>query len=67
MTYTVVWELSAEAHLAHLWNSATDRADVTAAANAIDKCLADDPHAYGESGKAQHVFGSCPRSPFSTP
>jgi hypothetical protein len=44
MNYTVVWQRSAEQKLAHLWTQAADRRAVTAAANAIDTILAQDPY-----------------------
>jgi hypothetical protein len=49
MKYTVVWKPSAEAMLAHLWNTATDRHAVTRAANQIDLWLQRDPLSQGES------------------
>lgn len=49
MTYTVDWIPSAENDLAEIWNGATDQADVTAAADAIDADLARDPWRVGES------------------
>lgn len=47
--YTVLWTEKAERQLAEAWATATDRASVTAAANALDADLAIDPHAIGES------------------
>jgi plasmid stabilization system protein ParE len=49
MTYTVVWKPSAEALLAHLWNIASDRAAVAAAADALDAALRHNPQTLGES------------------
>jgi hypothetical protein len=49
MKYTVVWKPAAEQQLAQLWISAPDRAEVTAAANAIDAVLSQDPLAQGEA------------------
>jgi hypothetical protein len=49
MNFTVVWKPSAEAMLAHLWNTATDRGAVARAANQIDTLLARDPLSQGES------------------
>jgi hypothetical protein len=43
MKYTVVWQPRAEARLAELWIDATDRAEVTRAADQIDRRLAVDP------------------------
>ena len=47
--YTVLWTKKAESQLAEIWSAATDRASVTAAANALDADLAADPYAIGES------------------
>ncbi len=52
MKYTVVYRLSAESHLAELWNDATDRQQITNAADEIDSRLAKDPHHEGESRSA---------------
>jgi hypothetical protein len=49
MKYTVVWKPDAEQELARLWNEATDRADVTAAADEIDVLLRYDPETKGEA------------------
>jgi hypothetical protein len=53
MTWTVVWLRLAEDHLADLWTNAPDRADVTAAADAIEATLRKDPYAYSESRSGQ--------------
>jgi mRNA-degrading endonuclease RelE of RelBE toxin-antitoxin system len=47
MRYTVVWHKKAHDELASLWLAATDRAAVSAAANAIDAQLAVDAHKKG--------------------
>jgi hypothetical protein len=49
MKYTVLWRVSAEAELAHIWNSSVDRQAVTAASNAIDRALRFDPVLRGET------------------
>ncbi len=49
MNLTVVWQPTAEATLADLWNNAPDRAAVTRAANTIDALLKRDPLGVGES------------------
>jgi hypothetical protein len=45
--FTVVWIQSALDELAELWLTATDRDEITAAANAIDDYLAQDPASKG--------------------
>jgi hypothetical protein len=45
--YTVVWHQMAQDRLALLWLSAEDRSQVSAAANAIDQELAEDPTTRG--------------------
>ncbi len=49
MSYEVFWLASAEQELARLWVSASDRADISAAADEIDASLARDPLSFGES------------------
>ena len=49
MIYTVVWSPVAEQMLAAIWNTAEDRAAVTAAANETDLFLARKPRLCGES------------------
>jgi len=49
MTYTVVWEPTAEKALAELWNTGPDRAHITAAADTIDQTLRRDPATKGEA------------------
>jgi hypothetical protein len=49
MTYTVVWSKSALAELAELWNSASDRKDVSDASNQIDLLLRSNPYGQSES------------------
>jgi hypothetical protein len=49
MRYTVTWLPIAEETLAEIWNNASDRGDVTAAANAIDTTLARGAVGFGES------------------
>jgi hypothetical protein len=49
MNYTVIWLPSAEKDLAALWLSATDRPEVTRAANEIDQRLGADAPNEGES------------------
>jgi len=47
--YTVIWAPSAEQDLAEIWNNASDRAEVSAAANEIDAALALNPLNFGEA------------------
>jgi hypothetical protein len=49
MNWSVDWLHPAEQDLATLWTDASDRAAVTAAANAIDAALARDPLHVGEA------------------
>src|SRR3989442_1228425 len=49
MKYTVVWLKAAQDHLANIWITAADKAAVTAASNAIDLMLAQDPHANSQA------------------
>jgi hypothetical protein len=49
MKWTVLWKTDAESDLAELWVNADDKADVTSAANRIDKQLRKDPLQIGES------------------
>jgi plasmid stabilization system protein ParE len=52
MRYTVLWKPAAEQELASIWTSASDRDDITAAANRIDKLLQSDAEQRGESRSA---------------
>jgi hypothetical protein len=52
MKYTVVWKPAAEQELAALWNAATDRNALTAAAHQIDQILKVKPEEAGESRPA---------------
>ena len=47
MRFTVVWTPAALNQLADIWNRATDRAAVTAAAYQVDILLRDDPDIQG--------------------
>jgi hypothetical protein len=49
MRYTVEWLPSTLQDLAELWNNASDRSALTAAANAIDDILCREPLTAGES------------------
>lgn len=49
MSFTVEWLPSVEQDLADLWTSSSDRAEITAAANAIDAALQRDPLNVGEA------------------
>ena len=49
MKYTVVWKQAAEDELAQLWNEAADRDAVRQAADRMEKLLATQPLALGES------------------
>jgi hypothetical protein len=49
MNYTVLWDPDAEQALADIWMNASDRGDVTAAADQIDRVLRIDPQQQGES------------------
>jgi plasmid stabilization system protein ParE len=48
MKFTVVWKPSAQAMLAHLWSTASDRSAVARAADAIDVLLRRNPLDVGE-------------------
>ena len=49
MKFTVLWVRRAEIKLAQIWTEASDRAEVTQAANTIDAALCHDPENCGES------------------
>ncbi len=49
MKYTVIWMPKAQDELAELWLQASDRADVTAAANDIERLLERTPNQIGET------------------
>ncbi len=49
MRYTVLWRPTAEAALADLWTSASDRVTIAQAADAVDAMLRNDPGEVGES------------------
>ncbi len=52
MKYTVVWKPHAEQELAAIWNEATDRNALTAAAHQLDQILKTNPEEAGESRSA---------------
>jgi hypothetical protein len=49
VNYTVIWKPAAHAELTELWLEASNRSDLTSAANKIDQLLKRDPHSQGES------------------
>ena len=49
MKYRVEWSRDAEADLANVWTDASDRGLISEAARWLDRALADNPHALGES------------------
>ena len=49
MKFTVTWTPLALAALASLWNYAADRAEITTAADSLDRLLANDPNSRGEA------------------
>ncbi len=49
MPYSVIWVPSANAELAEIWNSASDRAVITAAADTLDQLLKFHPFDVSES------------------
>jgi hypothetical protein len=49
MKFSVIWEKSAEDHLAELWLAATDKEAIRSASDRIDVLLANDPSSVGES------------------
>lgn len=49
MKFTVIWRPTALKRLAETWNSGPDRSAISAAANAIDSALKQDPLSQGES------------------
>ena len=53
MKFTVVWKAKAEAQLAELWMTATDRTTIREAASEIENALRSDPVSFGESRDAQ--------------
>jgi hypothetical protein len=53
MNFTVVWKPSAEAMLAHLWNTAPDQNAVARASDLIDDLLRRDPLRVGEQRSDQ--------------
>ncbi len=53
MKFTVVWKATAEAQLAQLWMTATDRKAIREAADAIEFVLRSDPVSFGESRDSQ--------------
>jgi hypothetical protein len=52
MSFTVVWNPSAESQLAEIWMAAADRGRVAGAANTIDRELRRSPQTVGESRAA---------------
>jgi hypothetical protein len=58
MRYTVAWNPAAEQELASIWNDATDRDAVTAAADSLDADFERDPLSLGEArgGATRVVF-----------
>jgi plasmid stabilization system protein ParE len=58
MTFTVVWQPSAERRLTELWLEASDQPAVSNAADAIDQGLSSDPLQAGESrvGATRFLF-----------
>jgi len=60
MKYTVIWQPEAQGQLAELWESAGDRALVTAAADEMDRLLALEPIQASESreGSTRIIFVS---------
>ena len=56
MNYTVVWTAQAEGRLAAIWAGATDREAIAQAADHLDRQLARNPAAVGESRpRAQRI------------
>ena len=49
MKFTVLWAKEAEKRLTLMWLNATNRKEITEAANAIEKLLRIDPQNVGES------------------
>lgn len=49
MKFTVIWNPSAEHELAQIWEDASNRRDVTLAANVLDRRLAESADRAGES------------------
>jgi hypothetical protein len=60
MRFTVTWHPSAEQELAEIWLQASDRGDVTQAANLIDQALASEPLAHGEDFYGDRILVSLP-------
>jgi hypothetical protein len=49
MTFTVIWQPTAQQRLAQLWMDGPNRQAISAAANAIDAALKREPLSQGES------------------
>ncbi len=60
MRFTVTWHPGAESELTDIWIGASDRAEVTQAANIIDQLLASDPHAQGEQFYGDRILVGLP-------
>ena len=60
MRFTVTWHPSAEQDLTEIWLQASDRANVTQAANFIDQVLASDPLTHGEDFYGERIIVALP-------
>ena len=60
MRFTVTWHPSAENELAEIWLRATDRQDITQAANSIDQALAMEPLLQGEEFYGDRILVALP-------
>jgi plasmid stabilization system protein ParE len=60
MSFTVVWNRTAESRLAEIWLESSQRAGVTDAANAIDCELRRSPETVGESRSGEERIAIVP-------
>ena len=60
MRFTVTWHPSAEQELAEIWLQASDRENVTQAANIIDRVLASEPLTHGEDFYGDRILVALP-------
>ena len=59
MKFTVVWSPAAESDLAKLWMASSQPASITAAADLLDRALADSADALGESRSGGRRIAFC--------
>ena len=59
MKFTVVWSPAAESDLAKLWMASSQAASITAAADLLDRALADSADTVGESRSGGRRIAFC--------